>query len=74
VNDPPYRPPPGTNGSIAARPVRSAAMSREGTFLLALGMLIAAGAAVSASGWILFVRDRRAARGVTEHHEGAEER
>jgi hypothetical protein len=50
-------------------------MSREGTFLLALGMLIAAGAVVSASGWILFVRDRRAARGVTlpEQHEAAEE-
>ena len=50
-------------------------MSREGTFLLALGLLIAAGAAVSASGWILFVRDRRAARvvAVPEHHEAAEE-
>ena len=51
-------------------------MSREGTFLLALGMLIAAGAVVSASGWILFVRDRRAERVVAlpEHHEAAEER
>jgi hypothetical protein len=50
-------------------------MDREQTFLLALGMLIAAGAAVSASGWILFVRDRRASRVVAtpEHLEAAEE-
>jgi len=50
-------------------------MDREQTFLLALGMLIAAGAAVSVSGWILFVRDRRASRvvAVSEHHEAAEE-
>jgi len=34
-------------------------MSRETTFLLALGLLIAAAAVVSASGWILFARDRR---------------
>jgi hypothetical protein len=50
-------------------------MDRQSTFLLALGLLIAAAAFVSASGWILFVRDRRAARAVAvpEHHEAAEE-
>jgi hypothetical protein len=54
-------------------------MDRESTFLLALGLLIAAAALVSASGWILFVRDRRAgssperAVAVSEHHEAAEE-
>ncbi len=51
-------------------------MDRESTFLLALGLLIAAAASVSASGWILFVRDRRAARDVAitpEHHEAVEE-
>jgi hypothetical protein len=37
-------------------------MDRQSTFLLALGMLIAAAAAVSVAGWILFVRDRRAGR------------
>ncbi len=38
--------------------------------------LIAAAALVAASGWVLFVRDRRASRAVTipEHHEAAEER
>jgi hypothetical protein len=48
-------------------------MSREQTFLLALGLLIAAAAFVSASGWILFVRDRRAGRAAQPHHEAAEE-
>ena len=51
-------------------------MDREGTFLLALGLLIAAAAFVSASGWILFVRDRRAERApssTSEHHEAVEE-
>lgn len=51
-------------------------MDRQGTFLLALGLLIAAAASVSASGWILFVRDRRASRATTtttEHHEAIEE-
>ena len=50
-------------------------MSREGTLLLALGMLIAAGTAVSVTGWILFVRDRRASRVVAapEQLEAAEE-
>jgi hypothetical protein len=50
-------------------------MDRQATFLLALSLLIAAAAFVSASGWILFVRDRRAARVVTPvHHEVHEER
>ena len=49
-------------------------MDRETTFLLALGLLIAAAGVVSASGWILFVRDRRAGRAVTNaHHEAVEE-
>jgi hypothetical protein len=57
-------------------------MDREGTFLLALGLLLAAAAFVSASGWILFVRDRRAGRADAatpdlrpspEHHEAVEE-
>jgi hypothetical protein len=51
-------------------------MDRQATFLLALGLLIAAAAVVSASGWILFARDRRA-RGAPlpspEHHEAIEE-
>jgi hypothetical protein len=38
-------------------------MDRQATFLLALGLLIAAAAFVSASGWILFLRDRRADKG-----------
>jgi len=37
-------------------------MDRQATFLLALSLLIAAAAFVSASGWILFVWDRRADR------------
>ena len=37
-------------------------MDRQATFLLALGMLIAAAAVVSVAGWILFVRDRRGDR------------
>ena len=37
-------------------------MDRQATLLLALGLLIAAAALVSVSGWILFVRDRRADR------------
>ena len=52
-------------------------MDRQSTFLLALGLLIAAAAFVSASGWILFVRDRLAGRGIPtavhEHHEAVEE-
>ncbi|MGA9161589.1 MAG: hypothetical protein WB297_12110 [Actinomycetota bacterium] len=37
-------------------------MDREVAFLLALGLLILAAATVSVTGWILFVRDRRAGR------------
>ncbi len=48
-------------------------MSREATFLLALGLLIVAAGFVSASGWILFVRDRRTGRAPQPHHEAAEE-
>ena len=33
-------------------------MSRDTTFLLALGMFTAAAFAVGVSGWVLFVRDR----------------
>ena len=35
-------------------------MDRQTAFLLALGLLILAAATVSVTGWILFVRDRRA--------------
>ena len=51
-------------------------MDRQTTFLLALGLLIAAALVVSASGWILFARDRRAHRaGPNAHHpEVPEER
>jgi hypothetical protein len=38
-------------------------MDRQATLLLALGLLIAAATFVSVSGWILFVRERHAARG-----------
>ena len=48
-------------------------MSREQTFLLALGLLITAAGIVSASGWILFARDRRAGHATPSHHEAAEE-
>jgi len=50
-------------------------MDRESTFLLALGLLIAAATFVSASGWILYARDRRAraAAPTHEHHEAIEE-
>jgi uncharacterized SAM-binding protein YcdF (DUF218 family) len=37
-------------------------VDRQTAFLLALGLLILAAATVSVSGWILFVRDRRASR------------
>lgn len=33
-------------------------MDRQTTFLLALGMLVAAALVVSVSGWVLFLRDR----------------
>jgi L-lactate utilization protein LutC len=52
-------------------------MDREAPFLLALGLLIAAAAFVSATGWILLARDRRAVRAIAlspeHHHEAAEE-
>lgn len=48
-------------------------MDRQATFLLALGLLIAASAFVSASGWILFVRERRAGHVATESHDEAAE-
>ena len=56
-------------------------MDRQTTFLLALGMLIAAALAVGVSGWVLFARDRalarvgRVSRTVVEdphHREGLE--
>jgi hypothetical protein len=56
-------------------------LDRQTTFLLALGMLIAASLVVSVSGWVLFARDRAlhravahvAATGTDVHHEAAEE-
>jgi hypothetical protein len=48
-------------------------MSREQTFLLALGLLISAAAIVSAAGFVLLARDRRAGR-PAHHPEVAEER
>ena len=44
-----------------------ARVDRETAFLWALGLLILAAATVSVSGWILFVRDRRAGR--DDHRE-----
>ncbi|MDP9242281.1 MAG: hypothetical protein M3O84_03800 [Actinomycetota bacterium] len=49
-------------------------MDRQTTFLLALGLLVAAGLAVSASGWILFARDRASRAAAHPHSEVAEER
>jgi hypothetical protein len=50
-------------------------MDRQATLLLALGLLVAAAAFVSVGGWILFVRDRRAAHASTPtpQPEGAED-
>jgi hypothetical protein len=58
-------------------------MTRQTTFLLALGMLIAASLVVSLSGWVLFARDRALHRAIAGtagtagtddvHHEVAEE-
>jgi len=42
-------------------------VDRQTAFLWALGLLILAAATVSVSGWILFVRDRRAGR--DDHRE-----
>ena len=47
-------------------------MDRQSTFLLALSLLVAAAAFVAASGWVLFVRERRAAATPSEHHEAVE--
>ena len=44
-------------------------MDRQTTFLLALGMLIAASLVVSISGWVLFARDRALYRAAV--HAGA---
>ena len=44
-------------------------MDRQATFLLALGMLIAASLVVSISGWVLFARDRALHRATV--HAGA---
>ena len=44
-------------------------MDRDATFLLSLVMLTAAALVVGVSGWLLFVRQHRAAA----HHEAAEE-
>jgi hypothetical protein len=51
-------------------------MDRPSTFLLALGLLIAAAVFVSATRWILFLRDRRAGRApaTPDHHEAVEGR
>jgi hypothetical protein len=50
-------------------------MDRQATLLLALGLLVAAAAFVSVGGWILFVRDRRAAHAstTTPQPEGPDE-
>ena len=56
-------------------------MDRQTTFLLALGMLIAAALTVGVSGWVLFARDRAfvsvghtpsASSEDSHHHEGIE--
>jgi hypothetical protein len=54
-------------------------MDRQTTFLLALGMLVAAALVVSVSGWVLFLRDRALSRAYADlvssdtHHEVVEE-
>jgi hypothetical protein len=57
-------------------------MDRQTTFLVALGMLIAAASVVGVSGWVLFARDRTFSKagpatvqgspGRAHHHEGRE--
>jgi len=51
-------------------------MDRQSAFLLALGLLMAAAVFVCATGWILFVGDRRAGRApaTPDHHEAVEGR
>ena len=44
-------------------------MDRETALLVALGMLIASSFAIGISGWVLVIRDRRAAPAV---HQGAD--
>ena len=44
-------------------------MDRQTAFLLALGLLILAAAIISVTGWILFVRDRRAGRAGSQDPE-----
>jgi hypothetical protein len=54
-------------------------MDRQTTFLLALGMLVAAALTVSVSGWVLFLRDRSLSKALADpassesHHEVVEE-
>jgi hypothetical protein len=54
-------------------------MDRQTTFLLALGMLVAAALVVSVSGWVLFLRDRALSKAHADpassdtHHEVVEE-
>jgi hypothetical protein len=55
-------------------------MDRQTTFLLALGMLVAASLVVSISGWVLFARDRalhratlHATAGTDDVHHGVAE-
>ena len=48
-------------------------MDRQTTFLLALGMLIAAALVVSASGWVLFARDRSLHRALAHHAEAPDD-
>ena len=60
-------------------------MDRQTTFLLALGLLVAAALVVSVSGWVLFLRDRALSKMLAQahghagpaasapHHEVAEE-
>jgi signal transduction histidine kinase len=48
-------------------------MDRDATFLLSLVMLAAAALVVGVSGWVLFVRDHRAATAAaTSHHPDPE--
>jgi hypothetical protein len=56
----------GPNGS-RVRYAGRAPMDRQTTFLLALGMLIAAALVVSVSGWVLFLRDRALAKALPPH-------
>ncbi len=47
-------------------------MTREGPFLLALGMLVLASLMVGVSGWLLYAQDRFSMRG-QDHPEAPEE-